>query len=135
MYASTDVPRAVPDLGSATSTLEVRGGHPITNLRVVGLRGTHAYVHDLEMRLRSPSGTTVSVFDRPCAGDYDDFSLDLADDASTSMPCPPTDAAPHVPSHPLAAFVGEPANGTWSLEVIDHEAQDTGTLEGWGLAI
>src|SRR5581483_8513610 len=134
VFASTDVPKPIPDLGMASSSLVVPAGQPITSVRVVDLRGHHTYVRDLEVHLWSPSGTDVTVINRVCA-DHDDFALDLADDGGTAIPCPPTDGGVHQPSSPLSAFAGEPRGGTWTLDVFDREGIDEGDLDAWGLAI
>jgi cysteine-rich repeat protein len=134
VFAATDVPRPIPDLGSTTSFLTVPAGPPIARLRVVDLAGTHAYVGDLEVELRSPAGTEVGLFRRIC-GDVDEFHVDLADAATTILPCPPIGGGLHLPASPLAAFLGEPRGGAWELVVHDREGQDVGDLTGWGLEI
>ncbi len=35
----------------------------------------------------------------------------------------------------LATLAGEPVNGSWSLELADHAAQDIGKLNHWELRI
>lgn len=134
VYVARDLPRAVPDLGSVSSTVTVPLAGAVTSVRVVGLRGTHSFLSDLELHLRSPAGTDVVVMNRACGTD-DDFDVDLDDAACTDLVCPPTDGLPHRPSASLAAFIGEEAAGTWTLQAIDRAAGDTGTLEGWGLEI
>src|SRR5262249_10855899 len=134
VYTSTDVPKSLPDLGSATSSLAVPTTGPLSRVRIVDLHGTHTYVSDLEFHLRSPAGTDVNVMNRVC-GSFDNFFLDLSDLASTAITCPPTDQAVHRPSNPLSPFIGEESSGTWHLDVFDRAAQDVGTLDGWGLEI
>ncbi len=131
---ATDLPQSIPDLGSVSSTLPVPLAGPITRVNVVGLRGTHSSVDDLEVHLVSPSGTDVAVMSRVCS-DESDFRLDLSDAACSDIPCPPTDGRAHRPSAPLTAFNGEEAAGTWTLTVFDRAGGDAGTLEGWGLEV
>jgi cysteine-rich repeat protein len=133
VYAATDLPAAIPDLGVATSTLAVPAG-TVDSVRVVGLRGLHTWTGDLEFRLAGPGGTEVVILDRVC-GDADDFDLDLSDAAANPIPCPPTGGGLHPPSQPLAAFAGTPSGGTWTLEVRDLAGGDEGVLQGFGLEV
>jgi cysteine-rich repeat protein len=133
VYTASDLPAAIPDLGLATSTVTVPPG-AVDRVRVVGLRGLHTWVGDLEFRLENPVGTGVTILDRPC-GDSDDFDLDLADGATSPIPCPPTGGGLHPPSQPLAAFTGGPSGGTWTLEVRDLAGGDEGVLQAFGLEV
>jgi len=134
MYIATDTPKAIPDLGSTTSTIAVSAEGEVTNVQVIDLHGNHPFVGDLEFRLTSPSATQVTFLNRIC-GSSDDFNLSLHDLAETLPPCPPTDAQSHTPANPLSAFDGEPANGTWTLTVFDRAGANAGSLQGWGLAL
>jgi len=134
VYAATDLPNAIPDLGQTSSTLDDPRAGIIESVRIVGLQGTHTYVGDLVFTLSSPSGTQVVVIDRVCDGS-DNFQLDLADAATSTIPCAPTDGGLHQPSNPLSAFVGESAAGAWTLQIEDLAGQDVGTLDNWGLEV
>jgi cysteine-rich repeat protein len=127
------LPVPIPDQGVAVATVAGRPGE-VERVRVVDLRGLHDYVGDLGIHLRSPSGTDVLLMDHLCEADLD-FALDLGDDAPDEIPCPPTDRGFHRPSEPLSTFTGEPADGTWTLEVRDDEAADAGELQSFGLEI
>ena len=39
------------------------------------------------------------------------------------------------PEEPLAAFIGEDPNGTWTLTIGDDGATDAGTLASWGFVL
>ncbi len=134
VYTSTDVPRAIPDQGSVTSTLSVPDIGLIERLRVVDLRGRHDFVSDLRMKLRSPQSTVATLLPAGTCGDSDDFHFDVADGGSTGH-CPLDDQDLRAPETALAAVIGEPAAGTWTLEVEDLETNDAGRLDGWGLEI
>jgi cysteine-rich repeat protein len=135
VYRATDLPRPIPDLGSATSSLSVPAvTGTIERVRVVDLEGTHTFVGDLAFHLLSPDGSDIAIMDGVCGGDAD-FDLDLADSAATEIPCPPTDGGLHVPSNPLAVLQGEDPEGAWQLRVDDLAADDDGTLTSFGLEI
>ena len=134
LYVSSDVPRQIPDMGAVASTLTVPAAGTTRYLSVVRLRGLHTYVSDLRFELRNPSGTKGRIIEEICGGSQD-FDLSLADEALTSIPCPPTDAAVHQPNAALAALLGGPMNGVWTLSVSDVEIGDSGTLQGWGLLV
>ncbi|MFI5397127.1 MAG: proprotein convertase P-domain-containing protein [Candidatus Binatia bacterium] len=132
-YFSTDVPKAIPDLGSAISTLNVPSGGALTSVSVLSLTGTHTFVQDLEFHLISPASTDVTIINRKC-GSSQDFHLDVSD-LGGPFTCPMTDGLPRVPDNPLSTFNGQTAAGTWKLQIFDREAGDTGTLQGWGLQV
>ena len=134
VHVAADVPRPIPDDGSVGSTVTVGTTGPLTSLKVVGLRGTHSSVGDLEIHLKSPSGTDVVVMNQVC-GDDDDFELALDAAACDPIGCPPTGGSVWLPSQSLAAFNGENTAGTWTLTAFDRAAGGTGTLDGWGLEI
>lgn len=134
VYTATDVPKGIVDLGTITSIVHDPRPGTVERVRLVDLRGTHTYMQDLGVTLSSPSSTSVLVMNHVC-GDTDDFRLDLADGAVTPIPCPPNVGGLHQPSTALAAFIGEPAGGDWTLTVSDTAGGDFGTLDGWGLEV
>jgi subtilisin-like proprotein convertase family protein len=118
-----------------TSTLVVNSTGTIGDLNVVGLTGTHSWIADMTVSLTSPEGTTVVLFHNIC-GDYDNFDLNLDDEATLgSLPCPPVGGGFYQPENPLSAFDGEDPAGTWILTISDNTDQDGGELENWGLQI
>jgi len=133
--ASVDVPKPIPDQSNVVSVLSLpEGTGTVARVAVVGLRGTHSYVGDLEMVLTSPSNRSVTIMNRSCSS-YDDFDLSLSNFAPSAIPCPPTDRLPHQPSNAFTAFLGDAADGEWRLTVHDRAPNDTGTLLGWGLRV
>jgi len=134
VYEATDLPKPIPDLGSVTSTITIAAEGEVTNVQVVDLLGNHSFVGNLEMRLTSPQGTSVTLVNRIC-GSNDNFHVSLQDLAETAPPCPPTDGQYHTSAQPLSAFDGEPASGTWTLTIFDRASSNIGTLQGWALAI
>ncbi|HYD49083.1 MAG TPA: proprotein convertase P-domain-containing protein, partial [Terriglobales bacterium] len=135
VFSSTDVPKAVPDHGTVSSRLTVPvGSGQIGRVEVLGLRGTHPYVGDLEFQLVSPNGRECTILSRVC-GSADNFDLSLSSLAGTAVPCPPTDGFAHLPAEAFTAFLAEPAEGQWTLNVYDRDSTDVGTLSAWGLRI
>lgn len=131
---ASDVPRPIPDGGTALSRIGVPLAGDVTLLRVLGLRGTHSYLGELDVTLVPPSGPEVALLSGAC-GAAADFDLDLADDAGSAVTCPATDGLAHRPLEPLAALAGHPAGGTWTLRIDDRVLADSGTLLGWGLLL
>jgi subtilisin-like proprotein convertase family protein len=141
-FASTDVPRPIPDPGLVESTILVSNlSLQIEKVRVA-LYITHSFDSDLVMSLIGPDGTTVELtsqnggsganYGTSCAG------LTLFDDAaslSITAGSPPFSGA-FRPEQPLAAFIGKlpaAANGEWKLRILDLAAEDTGILQCWTL--
>lgn len=136
-YMSTDVP--VPFNTTATSTINVSMPGNIIDLNVIDLIGTHNWVPDMQVSLTSPSGTTVMLFDQICGNNDDDFNLNFDDAAAPgAIPCnqPVGNGGTYLPEQALSAFNGEPAAGTWTLNITDVEPTwDDGVVQSWGLEI
>ncbi len=111
-YSNTS-PIDIPDndLEGIVSTIEVAD-----DLQVFGvttdLNISHTWIGDLRVTLTSPQGTEVVLHDRNGGG---------ADDI--------------VDTFPSASFNGEMSKGTWTLRIDDNYADDTGTLNSWGMTI
>jgi VCBS repeat-containing protein len=144
---SADVPKTIPSAGTG-STLTFNGPGAVQGLRVRIDKLTHTFVGDLRMTLRSPSGTTITLMNRPGtsptsldgAGGDDFVNLVLDDGAPTAIANLPATAPPggysgrFRPDQPLAAFNGENRQGVWTLSVFDMFGTfDSGTLVAWGL--
>ena len=95
------------------------------------LNMTHTYIDDLNIVLKSPSGTEVVVWDREC-GSQDNFNLTL-EDGGAVLTCTDNMTGVFSPSNPFSAFLGEVASGTWQLQVSDFYNGDTGILNSWKL--
>jgi subtilisin-like proprotein convertase family protein len=79
---------------------------------------THTWIGDLRVSVRSPSGTEAILHDGT-GGSADNVVR--------------TYTAANAP--PLAALAGQPAGGTWQLNVVDRAAQDEGKLNAWKVLI
>ena len=110
-------------------------GTTCNSTTTVGL--DHTWVSDLVATLRSPAGTTVSLF-QFVGGDGDNFCNTLLDDQATNLIQNVTAAnAPFTgsfkPNNALNAFRGQNANGVWTLNVSDHAAADIGSVRAFTL--
>ena len=105
------------DIQSVRSVITVEDEITIESLTVqVEIR--HPFIEDLRVLLVSPEGAMVALHD-PAGSTAENLfetytSLDHAG---------------------LAALVGAPAQGEWTLTVGDYAGDDTGTLEAWSLEI
>lgn len=145
---SADVPHAIPDSASVSSTLVVTDSGTITDLDLF-VDVAHTWSGDLDFVLEHvDTATTAIVIDRPgtplsffgCSGnDYlvtvNDEGLD--GDIETQcddMPAIHGDRVGGDPAGPvMAVFDGEDILGTWTLTVTDNAGGDLGTLLGWSL--
>jgi subtilisin-like proprotein convertase family protein len=145
---SSDVPKviATPSAG-VNSTLEFVGNGLVDKLEVRIPRLAHTWVGDLVVTLTNPSGTKVTLMERPGpasvgqgASGNDFVNLVFDDDAATPIASIP-DASPpggytgrFRPTQPLSAFDGQDRKGIWTLNVRDaFPGDDSGTLYDWGI--
>jgi subtilisin-like proprotein convertase family protein len=135
---SADVPKAISASGSnvvVTSTLNIPTAATISDLNVVDLIGTHTWINDLVIKLKSPAGTEIILFTRICDNE-DNFDVNFDDAAAPgALPCPPTGGGTYQPNQALSVFNGENQQGTWTLTINDMANQDGGSLTSWGLTI
>ncbi|MFN2426341.1 MAG: lysyl oxidase family protein [Candidatus Binatia bacterium] len=133
-FESTDVPKTIPDIGVATSSVSIPDVGEVSSLRL-RMNGTHTYLGDIDAALTNPGATTRTAFPRMC-GSADDFALYLGDDAVGPLVCPAVDdTVLRQPEENFTAFEGQEAAGNWTLTITDHEAGDAGTLNDWSLEI
>ncbi len=136
--ASWDVPKAIPDSSTITSTLTVSGVTGTVADLDLWLDISHTYDSDLDAFLTSPQGTTILLF--TAVGGYDDNFTNtvLDDEAGTPISW---GAAPfwgsYQPEEALAWFDGENPNGTWTLRIDDFFQGFVigGTLNSWWLGL
>jgi subtilisin-like proprotein convertase family protein len=135
-YTSTDVPKAIPDLTTITSTLAVSGDTLSVAKVTVWLDITHTWDGDVDIYLVSPAGTTIEL-STDNGGNGANYTDTVFDDAAASSITAGT--APFTgtfrPEAPLSGLAGEDANGTWTLSVYDDLGSYTGTLNGWGITV
>lgn len=132
-YASTDVPKPIPDEGTISSTLNVPDSVTVNDVNV-HLNISHSYDADLDVFLIGPSGTRIALF-TDVGGLYSNFTntiLDAQAPKSITLGTAPFTGS-FRPEGLLSAFNGTNAAGTWTLEVTDDTDLDAGTLHSWSL--
>ena len=127
---------AIPDGGTATSSVTVSDPGRVKNVRVRIDRITHTYDGDLRIDLVAPDGTAVNLVNRR-GGSGDDFVGTVFDQsAPTSIV---SGAAPFTgtfrPEGDLGTLDGLQQQGDWTLRVRDASLGDTGFIQGWGLDV
>jgi len=121
------------DATGITSTIDIQEQFYVEDIRV-RVNITHTYVQDLKIKLTSPAGTEVYLFNRNC-GNEDDLDI-IFDDSAPDMVCGTLALGNRYhPVEPLYPIIGEQSNGTWALTVTDHYSGDDGTLNYWILTL
>uniref|UniRef100_UPI0026302C5C T1SS-143 repeat domain-containing protein n=1 Tax=uncultured Roseibium sp. TaxID=1936171 RepID=UPI0026302C5C len=138
-FESGDVDLLIPATGTAgtiTSTIEIADGGTIRDLNV-SMDIQHTFMADLDITLIAPDGTRIAlIFDEGDGGDPDGV-ITFDDEAAQSF----SDAtAPFVgvwrpTEDALSGLDGLDQAGTWTLEIVDDFAEDTGVLRSWSLHI
>lgn len=134
--ASTNVPLALPDLTTTTSTISVNGTlGPVTDINVK-LSINHATDTNLDVFLVGPTGKSVMLF-TDVGGNGDNFTNTVLDDQAATAITAGT--APFTgtfrPEGKLSDFNGLAADGTWTLQIFDDTANTTGILVSWSLIL
>ncbi len=111
----------IPDEDSVVSPLMVADVFSSNSIELnIAVNITHPRTRHLTLILKSPSGTSVMLWDE-AAGD----GTDLIGTFPTTLE----------PAEGLSAFDGENFNGEWQLTVADGVPSQTGTLNSWGITI
>lgn len=130
----------LPDLTSTCSAMVVPDSAVISDLNVL-LRLSHTFVNDLFISIKSPLGTSVTLFNHS-DGSGDDFGGGVGvytvfdDQAGTAIS---SGAPPYIgsfrPAGLLSGFNGQNAAGRWELTVDDQVGQDSGAFHTWGVQV
>ena len=134
-YDSPNVPVVIPDNTTVTSTINITDDFVIQDVTVT-LNIRHTNDPDLEVTLIDPTGTRVLLFRNVGqTGSRQDFTNTILDDAART---PIQNGSPPFtgrfnPQLPLAQLRNRPVRGTWTLEIKDTAAGNTGTLLSWRL--
>lgn len=135
-FTATGLPGNLIDSGVYTKTLSVSGVTGLIEKVSVGINLTHTYVSDLIVTLISPTGVRTVLFNQR-GGSGDNMTNTVFDDSaalSIASGAPPFTGS-FRPEEPLSRFIGAQANGTWTLEVSDVFAADSGQLLNFSLTI
>ena len=142
--AGVDVPITVSGFPGALAKLRfsIDGTSCTTDVGATTVGLDHSWVGDLILTLTSPSGTRVTLANRPggTGNSGNNFCQTVLDDSGASSIQSITSAgAPFTgtfsPASPLAAFNGEDPNGTWTLNVSDNAFIDTGSVRAFTLSM
>lgn len=114
----------IGDFGNSTAVREV----------VVQVDISHTWTGDLSLHLVSPKGRRVLLVQRR-GGSADDFRNTIFDARANASVVGAKAPFRGVfrPEGSLQELDGEPAGGTWTLEVMDHARHDGGFLNRWSL--
>jgi uncharacterized repeat protein (TIGR01451 family) len=126
---------AAPCSNPLTRTFNVGTSYTVTDVNI-GILLAHTSRQDMVITLVSPGGTRVALMNRT-AGTRDNVNV-LFDDSGTNAistynindtitAVPPYNFT-FRPGSALSAFNGQQANGTWSLEICDAGANNSGTF-------
>lgn len=130
---------ALADVGTTTSEAEVPASSWPVGSVVVFLSLEHPEPADLDLVLRSPAGTAVTLAADDLGGVPNaylgDGGVAFGDGRGMSVQDVLGQVDDLAPEEPLAALVGEQPGGTWTLEVHDDEAGSLGVLHWWSLAV
>ncbi len=136
-FEAFDLPKNIPTtVSTIESKINVPANAILSDVNVAKIRGNHQFFRDLEMSLISPAGTKVLLFRQKCGGINVPFTFGFDDSSPTAFACPPGNAGTiYRPEGMLNAFNGQPALGTWTLEVKDNFVSSGGTLSEFELEL
>jgi subtilisin-like proprotein convertase family protein len=145
MEVNIDIPEEEDSELSSSITMSNEG---IISLIEVTLAINHTYVGDLIATLTSPTGTSVTLFDRPgvpasnfgCSNDnlsiqFSDFAVNTADDLENTCELGGLAiSGQYQPIDLFSNFDGETMNGEWVLTIEDEYDGDSGELIEWSIS-
>ncbi|UOR03992.1 T9SS type A sorting domain-containing protein [Hymenobacter aerilatus] len=135
-YAAMQVPVTIPTTANAkvSSTVEVSSTDIVAAIRINNLAITHPNAGELTVTLTNPAGRSAVLLANLCSGTAN-LNLSLDEQAATALTCPLNTGATYRPASSLAALLNTPANGTWTLNIVDNTTGNSGTLTGWTLEL
>ena len=137
-YYSSDTPQMIPDEDFIQSNILVTGGPVFVSQVEVTVVILHPEVSDLVLVLEAPSGEWRYLSANDSAGE-DFWYTTFTEDAITWIVNTDSDDDPrtgyYLPTESLNWFIGEVANGVWTLDVEDNTVLDDGYLIEWSIDI
>ncbi|WP_299014043.1 proprotein convertase P-domain-containing protein [uncultured Polaribacter sp.] len=115
--------------GAATYTVDINVPNSFTLSDVnITFNISHTWNEDLDIMLRSPSGTEVEL-STDNGGNGNNYNVTLDDASNNNLPTNNTTInGTYRPEGSLADFNNEDSAGTWTLIVTDDTNQDGGTI-------
>ncbi len=119
----------------ASVPVTVTGGMTVGNL-IANINIAHTYVEDISVYLEGPAAIgypLITIFEEPC-GSNDNINATISD-AGFSLTCGnnPAISGTVLPKEPLRNFNNLPADGVWTLYVLDAYDGDGGSINGFSL--
>ncbi|GAB4496363.1 MAG: zinc-dependent metalloprotease family protein [Saprospiraceae bacterium] len=136
--SATDLPKTITPNGTPTveSKITVTANGIIGDVNVKKVQGQHSFLQDLDVRLVSPSNTSVLLFLDKCGSYSGSFNIGFDDSANGPFGCPPpTNGALSKPVGQLSNLAGENSAGVWTLRVKDNAISSGGQLIGFELEL
>jgi subtilisin-like proprotein convertase family protein len=133
-FTSTDVPKAIPDLATGTSTIAVADLGLVADV-AVRVNIAHTFDADVDLSLTAPGGSNDLSSDNGSGGDNFTNTV-FVDSAPTSIT---TGSAPFTgsfqPEELFASLYGTPLEGDWDLVGTDDESGAAGTINSYQLLV
>lgn len=146
-YTSTNVPVVIADndVNTIQSVITVPENRFVADVNL-HVAIDHTWVGDLKATLFSPAAVPALLFDQPgypgassgCGGD--NLDLELNDEAGQTAAqlentCnnEPAISGAFQPVDLLNRYDNTPAQGVWTLEIVDNFPEDGGALNAWSL--
>jgi subtilisin-like proprotein convertase family protein len=134
---TTPIPFVDQAPGSFTTrTLDVPITGTISDINVFN-NITHSYMSDVQTDISSPQNPTtfVKLFNRSCGQTNGTLNLKFSDGAAAINCAGGNTQQTVAPGASLSDFNGQNPQGTWTFRVYDNFAEDTGTINSWGIEV
>jgi subtilisin-like proprotein convertase family protein len=140
---TNSTPTPIADLALSSSTIVVPStGDRIRDLNVY-MNGTHTFINDLDIHLRSPNGggndngVFTDIGPATVGGAQTSFNWWANDEAGIPSSFAIADGMRWMPdnAYRLDWFDGEDPGGIWTLDIRDDASGDVGTLTSWSLEV
>lgn len=135
-YASGDLSINISPSGKPVieTSLQVSADGTVKDVNVTKVRGEHQRNGDLIVKLASPSGKEVLLWNKKCSTSKN-FNIGLDDQSPDFFQCPINTSRIYRPESPLSGFNGENTKGAWKLIVQDDVSGEGGRLQEFNIEI